>query len=203
MKQLLILMIVSVLVGCSTSSGESAKRLTEKAVTLTTPASGKAELHQSLSLLDEAIALDDEYLPAKQQRVRVLVRLGRLDEAAEEANSVAELTGRPQDYFFQCMAREASKPEYREHKECYREAGRRYESQLDEPATDVNYILTLKLAGSDQFEKAAENFLDSLSAQASQELFEPLLRQSARDEIISDIFFSRYPAQSERGTADQ
>lgn len=192
MKQLLMLMVVAVLVGCSTSSNESAELLTQEAVALTTPASGDAELRQSLGLLDEAIALDNAYLPAKQQRVRVLVRLGWLDEAAEEASAVAELTGRPQDYFFQCLAREASEPGNKERGECYREAGRRYEMQLDEPATDVNYVLALKLAGSDQFESAADDFLGSLSVQASRELFEPLLRESDREQIISDIFFSSY-----------
>lgn len=192
MRKLLILLIVSVLAGCSTSSDESAERLTEEAATLTSPASDNAELRHSLSLLNEAIDLDGEYVPAKKQRVRVLVRLGKLDEAAEEARSVADLTGSPQDYFFQCMAREASEREYGGRDDCYREAARRYESQLDEPATDVNYVLTLKLAGSNRFEKAADEFLGSLPADASRELFEPLLRQSDREQIISDIFFSRY-----------
>ncbi|MFC4260105.1 hypothetical protein ACFOZ5_13860 [Marinobacter lacisalsi] len=159
---------------------------------MTSPASGEAELRQSLGLLDEAIELDGEYLPARKQKVRVLVRLGKLGEAADEASSVAELSGSPQDYFFQCMAREASNPDYKQRQECYMEAGRRYESRLDEPATNVNYVLALKLADSDRFETAADRFLDSLAADASRELFEPLLRQSDRDQIINDVFYSGY-----------
>lgn len=192
MKPVLAIIIVLLLTGCSASSGESSERLTEEAVTLSAPSSDDAEFRRSLGLLDEAIEQEDEYLPARKQRIRVLVRLGALDAAAEEAKAVAELSGSPQDYFFQCMAREASEPEYKERQECYIEASRRYESSFDEPATDINYVLALKLADSDQFESAAEQFLDSLTAEASRDLFEPLLRQSDRDQIISDLFYSSY-----------
>ena len=192
MKPALLFIIVLLLTGCSTSFDESSKRLTEEAATLTSPASDDAELRRSLGLLDEAIELDDAYLPARKHRIGVLVRLGELDAAADEAKAVAQLSGSPQDYLFQCMAREVSEPEYKERQECYIEASRRYESAFDEPATDINYVLALKLADSDRFESAAEQFLDSLPAEASRDLFEPLLHQSDRDQIISDLFYSSY-----------
>lgn len=192
MKKLLVLMIVFVLAGCSASSNESAERLTEEAVTLTSPAADNAELRHSLDLLEKAIDLNESYVPAKKQRVRVLIRLSKFNETAEEARSIADLTGSPQDYFFYCMAKEVSDREYAGRDDCYLEAGRRYESLLDEPATDVNYVLTLKLAGSDRFDLAVDQFLGNLSADASRELFEPLLRQSGREQIISDIFLSNY-----------
>lgn len=189
MRPSLFFLILLLMTGCSTSSDESPKRLTEEAVKLTSPASGEAELRRSLGLLNEAIDLNDEYLPARKQRVRVLVRLGELTEAASEADAVAELSGSPQDYFFQCMAREASNPEYSDHQECYIEASRRYESSVEEPATDINYVLALKLANSGRFERTADQFLDSLTADASREIFKPLLLESDRDQIISDLFY--------------
>lgn len=190
MRTLLLSLALVILAGCSVSAGESSEHLTEKAMASISAASDEAELNSALRLLEEAIELDSGYLPARKQKTQVLVRLGQLVPAVEEAKQVAVLSGSPQDHFFLCMVQEASNPHSEEHQACYLESSRRYESSFASPATDINYVLALKLADSDQFEKAANQFLDSLTVDASRELFEPLLFESTRDGIIDDLFFS-------------
>lgn len=192
MRMPLLVLVLLTLVGCTSSPNQSPQQLTKEALALSSPASSEDELHQALLLLDSAIELETDYLPARKQRINILVRLGEMDATVEEARTVSGLSGSPQDYFFYCMAREASKPDWNGRDECYLEAGRRYESAFDEPANDVNYVLALKLAESANFSAVAVQFLEGLTSDASRELFEPLLLESDRQQIINDLFYSSY-----------
>ena len=181
-------LLVPLMLGCSSSEAESPEELVEKARATGTRAAGDADFSEALKLTERALEEDETFVPAHNVRINILLEMGRLDDVAAQAQRLYEVEPTPDNHLYWCMAKEAANDDASSQKACYSDVVDSVEQSLETPATNANYVMALKLLESPKFDDAVERYIAVQESEAAQEMARFQFIERDRDAVISDLF---------------
>ncbi|MCK7546066.1 hypothetical protein MLC59_18060 [Marinobacter bryozoorum] len=186
MRFLVAVLSLLVLSGCAQAQQETALRLTEQAQSLLRE-NGRDQFHpEALALLDQAVALDPRYLPARQERLNQFLVKPDLKLALEEAREVARIQGDvPEAMLLYCLVYEHEYGPTQDALKCYESVANGIKGRGPDPHRDLNYALALRMNGAPDSEAVAEQHLQTIEHEEVRALAASLLQELAREEVVN------------------
>ncbi|MCH8497170.1 MAG: hypothetical protein LAT63_01710 [Marinobacter sp.] len=130
-----------------------------------------------------------DYLPARQERLHQYLGQNRLPEAVAEAREIARIQGDiPEAVLTFCMLDDLHLGGARDGGTCYKQVAVSIESRTEEPESDLNYLLALKLSDSPVFQSAAEAHLRGLDREDVRSFNAQLLFELDRADLLEMYF---------------
>lgn len=186
MRFLVAVLSLLILSGCAQTQQETAVSLTEQAQSLLRE-NGRGQFHpEALALLDQAVALDPQYLPARQERRNQLLVKPDLKPALEEAREVARIQGDvPEAILLYCLVYEYQHGPTQDALKCYASVADGIKGRGPDPHRDLNYALALRMTGAADSEAIAEQHLQTIEHEEVRELAASLLQALSREEVVN------------------
>src|SRR5690625_2778600 len=146
-----------------------------------------SEYRHALQLLDQALALEPNHVPAHVNRLRVLIELMEGRRAYDAAAALYEVTGAAQDKLALCALREVIAWEDGNHNECYQAVADAVEDVEGKAAAVENlmYVFALKLADSPDFLDARHAHLEGMSTDIERAFRTTWIDEEDRAELLA------------------
>ncbi len=184
MRVVLIALAFVFLTSCAQADYKNAQELTEEAQEILRETGRSEYSAAAMQLLNRAVDENPEYLPARQERLNLFLLQRKVGAAVEEAGEIAQIRDIPETRLSYCMLREFEDPDFSGRDSCYSDVAESVQATTSEPYADLNYVLALRLAGSPDFQEAAEKHVDRLQHEEVRALVEDLLFEKTREELI-------------------
>ncbi|PAU76416.1 hypothetical protein CK501_15890 [Halovibrio salipaludis] len=181
-------LVVPLMLGCSSSAAESPEELVEKARATGARASGNADFTEALKLTEQALEEDEAFVPAHNARINILLEMGRLDDVAAQAQRLYEVQPTPDNHLYWCMAKEAASDDDSGQKACYSDVVDSVEQSSETPATNANYVMALKLLESPKFDEVVERYIVEQESDAAREMARFQFIERDRETVINNLF---------------
>lgn len=185
MRLLAAFLSVLIFSACAQHQQETAQSVTEQAQSILRE-HGRSEFYpEALALLDRAVALDPQYLPARQERLNQFLVMPDLSLAVEEAQKIVRIQrDAPEAIFLYCLVYEHQQGPTSDAITCYSSVANGIEERGTDPDGDLTYALALRMANSPDSEAVAMKHLDTIEHQEVRILATSLLKELTREEVL-------------------
>jgi tetratricopeptide (TPR) repeat protein len=185
---LALCMVIGLAGACSTDANERSEQLTEEAREILRGGQSEKQLTEALELTRRATDADETYIPAYTTRINILMRQGKADALAQQAEKLVEIEPHYENRLYLCMAQEFANPEQEGTKDCYQGLADEMEAEGRASAAEETYLLALRMAGDDTFDQALERYMSDLDSEVAREMAHFKFVEGRRDEIIQRLF---------------
>ena len=184
MRLTMIALALIILTSCAQADNETATELTNEAQSILRETGRRVYNAEAGNLLDQALEKDPDYLPARQERLNLLLLNQEPDAAVEEAEEIARISDIPESRLFYCMLREHQDMNGPGRDACYVDVADRIATNNSKPYTDLNFVLALKLADSPDFRATAKKHIAQVDHEEVRALVASLLFEKDREALI-------------------